>query len=75
MTESFSNSVADPDPGPGALLTRDPGWVKIQIRDELTASYSESLETIFRLKFFDPGSGNLSDPGSGIQDGKNSDPG
>ena len=27
----FSNSVADP--GPGALLTRDPGWVKIQIRD------------------------------------------
>jgi hypothetical protein len=43
---------------------------------------SESLETIFWvkiLKFFyadaDPGSGNLFDPGSGIQDEKNSDPG
>jgi hypothetical protein len=45
---------------------------------------SESLETIFSieiLKFFDadanqdPGPGNLFDPGSGIQDGKNSDPG
>ncbi len=41
---------------------------------------SESLETIFWvkiLKFFnaDPGSGNLLDPGSGIRDGKNSDPG
>ncbi len=43
---------------------------------------SESLETIFWvkiLKFFDadpdPGSGTLIDPGSGIQDRKNSDPG
>jgi hypothetical protein len=43
---------------------------------------SESLETIFWVKilnFFyadaDPGSGNLFDPGSGIRDGKSSDPG
>jgi hypothetical protein len=44
----------------------------------------ESLETIFLvkiLKFFDtdaepdPHSGNHFDPGSGIRDGKNSDPG
>ncbi len=43
---------------------------------------SESLEPIFwvkMLKFFDAdpdaGSGNLFDPGAGIRDGKNSDPG
>jgi hypothetical protein len=43
---------------------------------------SESLETILWakiLKFFDAdadlGSGNLFDPGVGIRDGKNSDPG
>jgi hypothetical protein len=43
---------------------------------------SESIETIFWfkiLKFFDadadPGSGNLFDLGSGIRDGKSSDPG
>jgi hypothetical protein len=43
---------------------------------------SESLETIFLvkiLKFFDAdvdqGSGNLFYPGSGIREGKNSDPG
>ncbi len=44
----------------------------------------KSLETVFWvkiLKFFnedadaDPGSGNLFDPGYGIWDGKNSDPG
>jgi hypothetical protein len=38
-------------------LTRDPEWVEIQIRDEHTGLYSESLETIFRLKFFDPDPG------------------
>jgi hypothetical protein len=34
-------SAADLDPGSGALLTRDPGWVKnrIRIRDEQTGSY------------------------------------
>ncbi len=40
---------------------------------------SESLETFFGLnkilKFFDPGSGNLFNPGSGIRDRKHSDPG
>ncbi len=67
-------SVADP--GSGAFLTPGSGMGK--------KPRSESLETIFSieiLKFFDadanqdPGPGNLFDPGSGIQDGKNSDPG
>jgi hypothetical protein len=64
---------------------RDPGWVKksrsgpgIRIQDNIPDHISESLETIFGLNtvliFFDadadPGSGNLFDPGSGIQDGK-----
>jgi hypothetical protein len=61
----------DPDPGSGS---------RMHIPDHI----SESLETIFWvkiLKFFDadgdpnPGSGNLIDLGSGIEDGKNSDPG
>jgi hypothetical protein len=63
---------------------RDPGWVKNQdpVRDGKKSGsgsgmnnpdhISESLETIFGLKilkFF------YSDPGSGIRDGKYSDPG
>ncbi len=41
---------------------------------------SESLEIIFWVKILklfdaDPGSGKLFDPGSGVRDGKNSDPG
>jgi hypothetical protein len=51
MTGVFQTVLRIRDPVP--FLTRDPGWVKFQIRDEHTGSYSESLETIFRLKFFD----------------------
>ncbi len=31
---SHINSVADPDPVSGVLLTLDPGWQKNRIRDE-----------------------------------------
>ncbi len=77
-------SVADPDPGSGAFLipasgVRDPGWVKIKIR--ILDHVSESLETIFGLKYLnsllrcgsgifltlDLGSG-MKNFGSGIQD-------
>jgi hypothetical protein len=66
-------------PGSG---TQDPRWVK-KIKN-IPDHIFESLERIFWLKilkFFDadadpdPGSRNLFDPGSGIWDGKNSDPG
>jgi hypothetical protein len=56
-----------PDPGSGALLTRDPGWVINQDPDSGSGSgmnipdhISESLETIFWvkiLKFVDPDRG------------------
>ncbi len=74
-------SVADPDPGSGALF--DP-WIRYSGKMSGSGSgmkkpdhISESSETIFGvkiLKFFD------ADPGSGmgknrIRDGKNSDPG
>jgi hypothetical protein len=57
---------------------RDPGWVKkikIRIQDENPGSYFRELRNnFFGLKYFfkffdadaDPGSGNLFDPGSGI---------
>ncbi len=73
------SSVADPNPGytgPGAFLT--PGS---RIRDGKKKSgsgisipdhFSESLETVFWVKFFDADR-NLFDPGSGIGHGKNSD--
>jgi hypothetical protein len=70
-----------------AFRIRDPECIKksrsgsgMNILDHI----SESLETIILakiLQFFDPdadpnpGYGNLLDPGSGIRDGKNSDPG
>ncbi len=72
------------------LRIRDPRWVKNQDPDAGSRSgmhildhVSESLEPIFWVKIFkffdadedaDPGFGNLCDPGSGIRDGKNSDP-
>ncbi len=81
----MDSSVADSDPGSGAFLTLDPGsgmgkksgsGSAMNIPDHV----SEILETAFWvkiLKFFDadpdPGSGNLVDPRSGIQDVKNSD--
>ncbi len=73
------------DPVSGAFLTPgsrilDPGWVKSQAPGQGSGArrnnpdhISESLETIFLwvkiLKFFD------ADPGFGIQDRKNLDPG
>jgi hypothetical protein len=70
------------------LWIRDTGWIKNHDPDPGSGSgmnildqISKSLETIWVkiLKFFgadaDPGSGNLFDPGSGIRDGKNTDPG
>jgi hypothetical protein len=66
---------------PVPFWPRDLGWVKIRIRDLDPGSgsgmnnpdhISESLQTISCVKihkFFE------ADPGSGIQDGKNSDPG
>ncbi len=66
------------------IRIRDGEKIKIRIRDEYFGHISESLETIFWvkiLKFFDadadpdPGYGNLFDSGSGIRDGKNTDPG
>ncbi len=83
---SVQFSFADPDPGSGAFLTpgsgiRVPGWIKkktgsgsgMNNQDHI----SESLEKIFGvkiLKFFyaDPGWKKF---GSGIWDGKNSNPG
>jgi hypothetical protein len=75
-------SVADPDPGSGAVLTPGSGirdGYKIRIWDEKLGSYSESLETVLWvniLQFFiaDQGSG-LEKFGSGIRNGKNSYPG
>ncbi len=58
--------------------------IRIRIRDEQPGSYFRELRNNFwvkTLKFFeaDPDQGsrirNLFDPGSGIQDGKKSDPG
>ncbi len=50
-------SVADPDPGSGAFLSRYPVWVKNQDPDPESGSgmnipyyISESLETIFCVK-------------------------
>jgi hypothetical protein len=72
-------SVVDPDPGSGmGKKSRSGSGMNI------FGHISVSLETIFWvkiLKFFDadadpdPGYGNLFDSGSGIRDGKNTDPG
>ncbi len=80
MSSSVANSVADPDPGFGALLTPGSGILdtqKVKIRSpgmNILDHISESLETIFWVKilqFFDadadPGSGNLFDPRSGME--------
>jgi hypothetical protein len=79
---TVTSSVADLDPGSGALLTPgsgiwEPGWVKNEDPDPGSGSgmnnpdhNSVSFETIFLvkiLKFFDAE--------SGIQDGRNTDPG
>ncbi len=81
-------SVADPDPGSGIGCLfdpwiRDPGWekVSIRIRDEQPGSYFLELRNHFFaflgvkiLKFFDEDPG-WRQFGSGIRDGKKSDPG
>jgi hypothetical protein len=51
----------------------------IWIRDEHLGSYFRELRNYFWVKILkifdaDPVTGNLFDPGSGIRDGKNSDP-
>jgi hypothetical protein len=58
----MKNSVADPDSG-SVIQIRDGGEIRIRIRDAHPIIFSESLETVFRvkiLKLFD------ADPGSGI---------
>jgi hypothetical protein len=73
--------IADPDPGFGAFLTLDPGWIKIRvrIRDEQPGSYFRELnKQFFVLKYLNYLM-RTRDPewkkfGSGIRDGKNSDP-
>jgi hypothetical protein len=76
------------DPGLGTFLTpgawiRDPGWkkVSIRIRDEQPGSYFLELRNLFFafmgvkiLTFFDQDPG-WRQFGSGIRDGKKSDPG
>jgi hypothetical protein len=71
------------DPVSGAFLTPGSGMskkIRIRIRDEQLGSYFRELRNNFFgfkiLKFFyvDPGSG-MGKFGSGIWDGKNSDPG
>jgi hypothetical protein len=78
----FLTCVADPDPGSRIRCLFDP-WIRdpgsgmdkilrIRIQDEQPRSYFRELRNYFWvkiLKFFD------ADPGSGIRDGKNSDPG
>ncbi len=78
-------SLTDPDPGSGAFWPMDPGFgvdkksrygSGMNIPDHI----SESLITIFFVKnwlslWCGSGIRNLFDPGSGIRDGKNSDPG
>ncbi len=79
------SSVADTDPGSGIGCLfdpwiRDPGWekVSIRIRDEQLGSYFLELRNHFFgveiLKLFDEDPG-WRQFGSGIQDGKKSDPG
>ncbi len=83
----MSSSVADPDPGSDAFFhpwIQDPGCVKSKDPDPGSGMnnpdhISWSLETIFWVKileFFDAdlGSG-MEKFGSGIRDGKKSDPG
>jgi hypothetical protein len=74
----------DPDPGSGAFLTRDPGWVKktgsgseIQIWEEQPRSYFRELRNQFFgliLKLFDADQ-RWRNFGYGIGMAKNSDPG
>jgi hypothetical protein len=79
-----SISVADPDPGSGAFLTPGSGMGKksgsgIQIRYEQPGSYFRELRNSFLVKYLnyfmwvrDPGWKKF---GSGIRNGKSSDPG
>ncbi len=72
-----TNSVADPDPGSGAFLTPVSG-IRIRIRDEQPGSYFRELKNkFFGLKYLNSLM-RIRDGkkfGSGIRDGKNSDPG